>query len=374
MRTATSLLAFVLGANWAGARLPDDSFASNLPRTPPTAGFAETAGVRSPEGIHPVIALRGTRVLTAVEPPGSGPPTRVGQAATVEYRYDDGGFERGTRIDTVSQEYAQLFRLNQAGAIAGMTVCWQRHEASTSSGAKFQLRIYVEGTLTGRWNFDWPEALPRAGHWRCAKMLGSFIGSELPAGNIHVAFRWNRATPEVNTLLMTEDHDGPGGTRVTYRSLSEEDGEWSDWSDHPVARAIGIRLTVDHADGTPDPPPPPTVADCEPTRAALHFDGGYRVSMCWRTREGREGQARSGIWASGQAGLLWFFDPDNAEVLIKVLNGCSHNGHRWVYVAPVTDVHFNLWVSGPNGRRWTYKNKLGRTAATRSDTAAFPCN
>ncbi|MCY3968396.1 MAG: hypothetical protein OXG74_00555 [Acidobacteria bacterium] len=71
---------------------------------------------------------------------------------------------------------------------------------------------------------------------------------------------------------------------------------------------------------------------------------------------------------------MWFFDPDNAEVLIKVLNGCSHNGHRWVYVAPVTDVHFNLWVSGPNGRRWTYKNKLGRTAATRSDTAAFPCN
>ncbi|MDE2690927.1 MAG: hypothetical protein OXI49_10475 [Acidobacteriota bacterium] len=90
--------------------------------------------------------------------------------------------------------------------------------------------------------------------------------------------------------------------------------------------------------------------------------------------DGSVGQARAGIWASGQAGLLWFFDRGNAEVLVKVLDGCDHNGYRWVFVAPVTDLEFNLWVTGPNGRRWTHSNTQGATAATKSDTRAFACS
>ena len=85
------------------------------------------------------------------------------------------------------------------------------------------------------------------------------------------------------------------------------------------------------------------------------------------------GEAQAGIWASGQAGLLWFFDRDNAEVLVKVLDGCAHNGRRWVFVAPVTDVAFNLHVTSSGGRQWIHRNRLGATAATRSDTAAFDC-
>ena len=117
----------------------------------------------------------------------------------------------------------------------------------------------------------------------------------------------------------------------------------------------------------------PATASCTPTTTALQFDGGYRVSMCYRTPQGQEGQAKSGVWASSQSGILWFFGRENAEVLVKVLDGCSHNGHRWVYVAPVTDLEFNLWVTAPNGRRWTHSNQQGTTASTRSDTHAFSC-
>ncbi len=122
----------------------------------------------------------------------------------------------------------------------------------------------------------------------------------------------------------------------------------------------------------PDPDPPPT-SGCTPTATALQFDGGYEVSMCYRTPSGEEGQAKSGVWASGQSGILWFFDRGNAEVLVKVLDGCAHNGHRWVFVAPVTTVEFNLWVTAPNGRRWTHSNRQGQTASTRSATSAFSC-
>ena len=113
--------------------------------------------------------------------------------------------------------------------------------------------------------------------------------------------------------------------------------------------------------------------DCRPTSTPLVFDGGYEVSLCYETAEGVVGEGRGGIWASGQAGLLWFFDRGNAEVLVKVLNGCSYNGRRWAYVAPVTDVAFNLYVTSHNGRRWTHRNRLGATAVARSDTSAFDC-
>ena len=113
--------------------------------------------------------------------------------------------------------------------------------------------------------------------------------------------------------------------------------------------------------------------DCRPTTAPLVFDGGYQVSMCYETAAGKIGEARGGIWASNQSGLLWFFDRDNAEVLVKVLDGCSHNDRRWIFVAPVTDVAFNLHVTSGGGREWTHRNRLGETAATNSDTSAFDC-
>ena len=84
------------------------------------------------------------------------------------------------------------------------------------------------------------------------------------------------------------------------------------------------------------------------------------------------GQGRSGIWASGQAGLFWFFDRGNPEALIKVLDGCAYNGHRWVFFAPVSDLGLHLQIVGPN-KTWTYTNPVGRTAPTAADTAAFPC-
>ncbi len=118
---------------------------------------------------------------------------------------------------------------------------------------------------------------------------------------------------------------------------------------------------------------PATAQLCEPTDTVLQFDGGYEVSMCYVTPDGPVGHAKAGIWASGQSGLLWFFSSDNAEVLVKVLDGCKHNGHFWVFVAPVTTLEFNLRVTGPDGRQWSHTNSQGQTATVKSDLSAFKC-
>ena len=113
--------------------------------------------------------------------------------------------------------------------------------------------------------------------------------------------------------------------------------------------------------------------DCEPDGAALALRGGYTVGLCYETSTGEVGDARDWGLDSSQSGLLYFFDRDNVEVLIKVLDGCGVNGHRWVFVAPVTDLAFNLRVESPTGERWPHRNRLGQTADTAADTSAFPC-
>ena len=123
----------------------------------------------------------------------------------------------------------------------------------------------------------------------------------------------------------------------------------------------------------PAPPQGPGYTGCRPETASLVFDGGFKVAMCYETPGGEVGEGKAGIWASGESGLLWFFNRDNAEVLVKVHDGCHLNGHRWVYVAPVTDLAFNLYVQSAGGSNWTHHNRLGETAASRSDNFAFPC-
>lgn len=113
--------------------------------------------------------------------------------------------------------------------------------------------------------------------------------------------------------------------------------------------------------------------DCEPGAPALTLRGGYTVGLCFETSAGEIGDARDWGLDSSQSGLLYFFERSNAEVLIKVLDGCGVNGHRWVFVAPVTDLAFNLRVESPDGEVWTHTNRLGRTADAASDVSAFPC-
>ena len=114
--------------------------------------------------------------------------------------------------------------------------------------------------------------------------------------------------------------------------------------------------------------------DCEPGEPTLTLRGGYTVSMCYETYDGRVGDARDWGLDSTQSGLMYFFERDNAEVLIKVLDACGVNGYRWVFVAPVTDLAFNLRVESPDGQRWTHTNRLGQTADAKSDVSAFPCS
>ena len=259
-----------------------------------------------------------------------------------------------------------------------VTLCVARRQnVGNSNRLPFKVTLYRDsGGRPGRSLnvYDASVTSPSAGAAECFRLAGAIAGQQLSSGDTWVGVSWLSSTG----MAMMVDDGSVGSTKLSVRARVNSGLSWVPWQDHPTpsVRVFLIRLGVDHGGSTPDPDPdpePPPTSGCRPTTAALQFDGGYEVSMCYRTPQGEEGQAKSGVWASSQSGILWFFSRENAEVLVKVLDGCAHNGHRWVFVAPVTTLEFNLRVTGPNGKRWTHSNRQNVTATTKSDTSAFKC-
>ncbi len=297
-------------------------------------------------------------------------PSRIASPASTEYRYDDGTPEAFTRITGAhDQEYAQRFRLADAGTVASVTACFGREPDDDNADVSFVLTFYRDsGGRPGSPLAAYSATISglARGRGTCGVVnRGDVTVQRLDGGDVWLGVQWRNSGGKG----FAEDRNGPGGTKNFWRYRSSAEGPWSSWNAETAATAYFLRLSVDH-----EATPPPPASGCTPATTLLQFDGGYEVGMCYRTPDGEVGQAKSGIWASGQAGLLWFFDRGNAEVLVKVLDGCEHNGHRWVFVAPVTTLEFNLVVTAPDGETWRHGNAQGATAFARSDTQAFRCS
>jgi hypothetical protein len=101
----------------------------------------------------------------------------------------------------------------------------------------------------------------------------------------------------------------------------------------------------------------------------------YRLSIDWTTREGVRGSAHPVAQSSEASALFTFFDRTNWEVMVKVLDGCAINGHRWVFLAAATDVEFDLTVEDLEGveEDYTYHSPPGSFTPPLTDTSAIPC-
>lgn len=81
-----------------------------------------------------------------------------------------------------------------------------------------------------------------------------------------------------------------------------------------------------------------------------------------------EGQA---VALTGDTGAFWFFNPNNIELLVKVLDGRPINGHFWLFYASLTNVEFTLTVTDNlTGQTRSYHNPPFQFAS-RADTTAF---
>src|SRR5262249_20222140 len=89
------------------------------------------------------------------------------------------------------------------------------------------------------------------------------------------------------------------------------------------------------------PPSLPGVFFASNTALAIDDQPGdrrYAVQVSYSTSQG------GGLQGSGRAvamspvgltrgGAFWFFSPDNPELLVKILDGCSVNGAKWLFAS-----------------------------------------
>ncbi len=109
----------------------------------------------------------------------------------------------------------------------------------------------------------------------------------------------------------------------------------------------------------------------DPAILCLH-DGRFRVEAEWTDFAGNTGHGTAVAARSMDSGMLWFFHPDNWEVLVKVLDGCSINQRFWVFAAATTDVAYTLEVTDTaTGLVRSYTNPLGVASPAITDTEAF---
>lgn len=113
--------------------------------------------------------------------------------------------------------------------------------------------------------------------------------------------------------------------------------------------------------------------NCDGTATEMCLLGGrFRVEVEWGDFQGGSGSGGTVPESSDRSGLFYFFNPDNWEMLVKMLDGCSVNDHFWVFAAQATNVEYTLTVTDTEtGQVNRYFNSLGTTPQPITDTAAF---
>ncbi|MEM6794839.1 MAG: penicillin acylase family protein [Acidobacteriota bacterium] len=153
--------------------------------------------------------------------------------------------------------------------------------------------------------------------------------------------------------------------------------------DPNYASQLGLWLTNDYHDVlfTPEAIAADQVEEqsfdpyCGPVDSTLCFQNqSFAASIAWNNPNLGTGVGRRVPGASNVSGNFAFFSDENWEMLVKVLDGCSLNGHFWVFASGATDVGWELRVEDTaTGATFTATNPQGTRSPAVTATEAFPC-
>ena len=117
-----------------------------------------------------------------------------------------------------------------------------------------------------------------------------------------------------------------------------------------------------------------TSAGCSENSTTLCLNSGrFEVAARWRTADGNNGSARA-VALTNDSGYFWFFNQDNVEVTVKVLDACASNQNFWVFASGMTNVGVDFTVFDTLTKKSKkYTNVMGKEFAPVLDTAAFSC-
>ena len=114
------------------------------------------------------------------------------------------------------------------------------------------------------------------------------------------------------------------------------------------------------------------VPSCEPNDTTLCLQSNrFKVEVDWRDSSGNTGPGMVMDTQKNQ-GTFYFFNPNNSDLLVQLLDACKQNDSFWVFYAATTNFEYDLTVTDTaTGEVKTYGNALGVASPAITDTSAF---
>ena len=89
------------------------------------------------------------------------------------------------------------------------------------------------------------------------------------------------------------------------------------------------------------------------------------------SQDGQLFQARA-VPFTDETGQFWFFGDENVEVILKILDARTLNGHWWIFHGVLTNLPLEIEVTDTvEGRTWT-ESTAGGPLCGGADTNALP--
>ncbi len=98
----------------------------------------------------------------------------------------------------------------------------------------------------------------------------------------------------------------------------------------------------------------------------------FSVKVDWRASDGSTGKGHARA-LTGDSGSFWFFNRENRELLVKTLDGCGINGHRWFFASGLTDLEVDFSVQDTLTHQGRFYSSPGGPFVPILETNAFPC-
>jgi len=112
---------------------------------------------------------------------------------------------------------------------------------------------------------------------------------------------------------------------------------------------------------------------CKPDEHTLCLDQGrFAITATFQQTPTGPSIDAHAVPVTDQTGDFWFFDPNNIELVVKVLNGCVGFDSFWFFAAGLTNVGVDIHVQDlQSGTMKRYSNSFGAAFMPIQDTGAF---
>jgi plastocyanin len=150
----------------------------------------------------------------------------------------------------------------------------------------------------------------------------------------------------------------PGGTTFQYRVRA--------------VRTDGAAAFSDIAAGATDGAAAPCNEANTGNNAICLGGGRFEATVQWHRSPADRRTGRILLPEAPNSGLFSSSPSADPQLLVNVLDGCTVNGHYWLYLATATDLELTVKVRDTQtGRTWAYFNPAGSVPAPVRDVEAF---